>query len=72
MGIVLIHIISNITGGFMKSVYSTIALCLMAFALFCVVFALTLANYNEIRPLALVAFISIAMSLWFLHDGGEK
>jgi FtsH-binding integral membrane protein len=56
----------------MKSVYSTIALCLMAFALFCVVFALTLANYNEIRPLALVAFISIAMSLWFLHDGGAK
>lgn len=56
----------------MKRIYDTIALCLMTLALFCVIFALTLANPDEIPALGLIMIVSIGMSLWFLHDGGES
>ena len=56
----------------MNTVYNTIALCLMTVALFCVIFAIALANPNEFRALGLVAIVSVSMSLWFLRDGGAK
>jgi lipopolysaccharide export LptBFGC system permease protein LptF len=56
----------------MKAIYSNFALGLMTLALFCVVFALTLANPDEIRTLAIVAGVSVGLSLWLLNWGEKK
>ncbi len=41
----------------MKAIYNNFALGLMALAVFCVSFALTLANADEVRTLAIVDII---------------
>jgi len=56
----------------MKAIYSNFALGLMALAVFCVSFALTLANADEIRTLAIVAGVSVGLSLWLLNWGEKK
>jgi lipopolysaccharide export LptBFGC system permease protein LptF len=56
----------------MKAIYSKFALGLMALAVFCVSFALTLANPDEIQTLAIVAGVSVGLSLWFLNWGEKK
>lgn len=56
----------------MKAIYQKVALGLMTVALFCVVFALTLANHDEIRTLAIVAGVSVGLSLWLLNWGEKK
>ena len=56
----------------MKAIYEKTALGLMTVALFCVVFALTLANAYEIRTLAIVAGVSVGLSLWLLNWGEKK
>lgn len=57
----------------MKAIYNNFALGLMTLAMFCVVFALTLANTtDEINTLAIVAGVSTYMSLWFLREADKK
>jgi FtsH-binding integral membrane protein len=56
----------------MKAIYGKFALGLMTVAVFCVVFALTLANPDEVRTLAIVAGVSVGLSLWFLKAGEKK
>lgn len=56
----------------MKAIYGKFALGLMTVALFCVVFALTLANADEISTLAIVAGVSVGLSLWLLNWGEKK
>jgi FtsH-binding integral membrane protein len=56
----------------MKAIYNNFALGLMALAVFCVSFALTLANPDEITTLAIVAGVSVGLSLWFLKAGEKK
>ena len=56
----------------MKAIYSNFALGLMTLAVFCVVFALTLANADEIRTLAIVAGVSVGLSLWLLNWGEKE
>jgi FtsH-binding integral membrane protein len=56
----------------MKAIYNNFALGLMALALFCVVFALTLANADEIRTLAIVTGVSVGLSLWLLNWGEKQ
>ena len=56
----------------MKAIYGKFALGLMTLALFCVVFALTLANPDEIRTLAIVTGVSVGLSLWFLRVADKK
>ena len=56
----------------MKAIYEKTALCLMTVAMFCVVFALTLANPDEIRTLAIVGGVSVGLSLWLLNWGEKK
>ena len=56
----------------MKAIYNNFALGLMTVAVFCVVFALTLANADEIRTLAIVAGVSVGLSLWLLNWGEKK
>ena len=56
----------------MKAIYNNFALGLMALAVFCVVFALTLANADEISTLAIVAGVSVGLSLWLLNWGEKK
>ncbi len=51
----------------MKAIYNKLALGLMTLALFCVVFALTLANADEIRALAIVAGASVINALFLLN-----
>ena len=56
----------------MKAIYGKFALGLMTVALFCVSFALTLANADEVRTLAIVAGVSVGLSLWLLNWGEKK
>jgi hypothetical protein len=56
----------------MKAIYNNFALGLMALAVFCVSFALTLANPDEIQTLAIVTGVSVGLSLWFLKAGEKK
>ena len=56
----------------MKAIYNNFALGLMTVAMFCVVFALTLANADEISTLAIVAGVSVGLSLWLLNWGEKK
>ncbi len=56
----------------MKAIYSKFALGLMALAVFCVVFALTLANPDEIRTLAIFGGVSVGLSLWLLNWSEKK
>ena len=56
----------------MKAIYGKFALGLMTVALFCVVFALTLANADEVRTLAIVTGVSVGLSLWLLNWGEKK
>ena len=51
----------------MKTIYGKFALGLMTLAVFCVVFALTLANPDEIRTLAIVGGVSVGLSMWLLN-----
>lgn len=51
----------------MKAIYEKTALGLMTLAMFCVVFALTLANADEIQTLAIVGGVSVGLSLWLLN-----
>ena len=56
----------------MKAIYNNFALGLMTLAVFCVVFALTLANADEISTLAIVAGVSVGLSLWLLNWGEKE
>ncbi len=56
----------------MKTMYSKFALGLMTVAVFCVSFALTLANPDEITTLAIVAGVSVGLSLWLLNWGEKQ
>ena len=56
----------------MKAIYEKTALGLMTVAGFCTIFALTLANADEIRTLAIVAGVSVGLSLWCLNWGEKK
>jgi FtsH-binding integral membrane protein len=56
----------------MKAIYNNFALGLMALAVFCVVFALTLANANEVKPLAVLVALCVGFSLWFLRVADKK
>ena len=56
----------------MKAIYNNFALGLMTLAVFCVVFALTLANADEIRTLAIVTGVSVGLSLWLLNWREKK
>ena len=56
----------------MKAIYNNFALGLMALAVFCVSFALTLAKPEEICMPAIVAGVSVGLSLWFLKAGEKK
>ena len=56
----------------MKAIYGKFALGLMTLAVFCVVFALTLANPDEVQTLAIVGGVSVGLSLWFLHVGEKQ
>lgn len=57
---------------YMKAIYNNFALGLMTLAMFCVVFALTLANPDEIQTLAIVGGVSVGLSLWLLNWGEKK
>ena len=50
----------------MKAIYEKTALCLMTVAGFCTIFALTLANPDEIQTLAIVTIACVATSFWML------
>ena len=52
--------------------YQKLAVALMFVAVFCTLFALTLANLNEIKPLAIVTGVSVGLSLWLLNWGEKK
>jgi FtsH-binding integral membrane protein len=52
----------------MKSIYEKFAVALMFVAMFCVLFALTLANPDEVKPLAIVSAVCIGFSLWFIRS----
>jgi FtsH-binding integral membrane protein len=54
------------------SMYQKLAVALMFVAVFCTLFALTLANLNEIKPLAIVTGVSVGLSLWLLNWGEKK
>ena len=56
----------------MKAVYQNFALGLMTVALFCTVFALTLANANEVKPLAVLVALCVGFSLWFFNVADKK
>jgi FtsH-binding integral membrane protein len=56
----------------MKAIYNNIALGLMTLAVFCTIFALTLANADEVRTLAIVAGASVINALWLLNWGEKK
>ena len=56
----------------MKAIYQKVALGLMTLALFCVVFALTLANPDEIRALAIVTAASVINALFLLNWSEKK
>jgi hypothetical protein len=49
------------------SMYQKLAVALMFVAVFCTLFALTLANLNEIKPLAIVIAICVGSSLLLLN-----
>ncbi len=51
----------------MKAIYNNFALGLMTLAMFCVVFALTLANPDEVGTLIIVGGVSVGLSLWLLN-----
>jgi FtsH-binding integral membrane protein len=57
---------------YMKAVYQNFALGLMTVALFCTVFALTLANANEVKPLAVLVALCVGFSLWFFNVADKK
>ena len=56
----------------MKTIYNNFALGLMTLAMFCVVFALTLANPDEIRTLAIVTAASVINALFLLNWSEKK
>jgi FtsH-binding integral membrane protein len=56
----------------MKAIYNNVALGLMTLAVFCVVFALTLANPDEVRTLAIVAGASVINALFLLNWSEKK
>jgi FtsH-binding integral membrane protein len=56
----------------MKAVYQKFAVALMFVALFCTMFALWLANANEIKPLAIVTALCVGLSLWFFNVADKK
>lgn len=56
----------------MKAVYQNFALGLMTVALFCTVFALTLADSDEIATVAGVVAVCVGFSMWFLNVADKK
>ena len=56
----------------MKAMYEKTALGLMTVAMFCVVFALTLANPDEVGTLIFVGGMSLGMSMWLLGWSGKE
>jgi hypothetical protein len=56
----------------MKAVYQNFAVVLMFVATFFTVFALTLANANEVKPLAVLVALCVGFSLWFFNVADKK
>lgn len=56
----------------MKAIYEKTALCLMTVAMFCILFALTLANADEVGTLIFVGGMSLGMSMWLLGWSGKE
>ena len=52
----------------MYSFYEKLGVALMFVAMFCILFALTLANPDEVKPLAIVSAVCIGFSLWFIRS----
>jgi FtsH-binding integral membrane protein len=57
---------------YMKAVYQNFAVTLMFVAVFCTLFALTLANANEVKPLAVLVALCVGFSLWFFNVADKK
>jgi FtsH-binding integral membrane protein len=49
-----------------KAIYEKTALGLMTVAVFCILFALTLANPDEVGALIFVGGVSVGLSMWLL------